>query len=62
MALNAFMHPRNTYRTPPDFKELVADYPEVRPYMTTVSNMSLPMRQPWPYAWWISDGWREASY
>ncbi|KAF0302207.1 U6 small nuclear RNA (adenine-(43)-N(6))-methyltransferase [Amphibalanus amphitrite] len=35
MALNQFMHPRNIYRTPPDFKELVNDYPEVRPFMTT---------------------------
>ncbi|XP_076335087.1 RNA N(6)-adenosine-methyltransferase mettl16 isoform X2 [Tachypleus tridentatus] len=28
MSLNRFMHPRNIYRTPPDFKELALTYPE----------------------------------
>ncbi|XP_013772415.1 methyltransferase-like protein 16 [Limulus polyphemus] len=30
MSLNRFMHPRNIYRTPPDFKELAVTYPEFR--------------------------------
>ena len=30
MALNKFMHPRNPYRQPPDFKCLAVEYPEFR--------------------------------
>ncbi|XP_037071666.1 U6 small nuclear RNA (adenine-(43)-N(6))-methyltransferase-like [Pollicipes pollicipes] len=35
MAQNAFMHPRNIYRTPPDFKALVDDFPDIRKHVTT---------------------------
>lgn len=28
MALNKFMHPRNIYKTPPDFSKLAKDYKE----------------------------------
>ncbi|CAB0006363.1 unnamed protein product [Nesidiocoris tenuis] len=30
MAMNRFMHPRNPYKTPPDFKQLALEYPEFR--------------------------------
>ncbi|XP_073980848.1 U6 small nuclear RNA (adenine-(43)-N(6))-methyltransferase isoform X1 [Rhodnius prolixus] len=30
MSMNKFMHPRNPYRNPPDFKKLALDYPEFR--------------------------------
>ncbi|XP_046686209.1 RNA N6-adenosine-methyltransferase METTL16-like [Homalodisca vitripennis] len=32
MSLNKFMHPRNVYRKPPDFKALAIKYPEFRKY------------------------------
>ncbi|XP_054273792.1 U6 small nuclear RNA (adenine-(43)-N(6))-methyltransferase [Macrosteles quadrilineatus] len=32
MAMNKFMHPRNRYRRPPDFKALAIKYPEFRKY------------------------------
>ncbi|XP_037071657.1 RNA N6-adenosine-methyltransferase mettl16-like [Pollicipes pollicipes] len=35
MAQNAFMHPRNIYRTPPDFKALVDGFPDIRKHVTT---------------------------
>lgn len=30
MSLNKFMHPRNIYRTPPDFTQLALDYADFR--------------------------------
>lgn len=30
MALNAYLHPRNPYRTPPDFKVLAKEEPDFR--------------------------------
>ncbi|KAL1132048.1 hypothetical protein AAG570_010006 [Ranatra chinensis] len=33
MALNKFMHPKNPYRTPPDFKQLAIKYPEFRKHV-----------------------------
>uniref|UniRef100_A0A0A9XA45 U6 small nuclear RNA (adenine-(43)-N(6))-methyltransferase n=1 Tax=Lygus hesperus TaxID=30085 RepID=A0A0A9XA45_LYGHE len=30
MAMNRFMHPRNPYKSPPDFKSLAIEYPEFR--------------------------------
>ncbi|KAF6203890.1 hypothetical protein GE061_002226 [Apolygus lucorum] len=30
MAMNRFMHPRNPYKSPPDFKTLAIEYPEFR--------------------------------
>lgn len=38
MALNKFMHPRNIYRKPPDFKQLAADWPEFRKHVTQELN------------------------
>ena len=35
MSLNAFLHPRNPYRTRPDFKALATKYPEFRKVVTT---------------------------
>ena len=35
MSLNAFLHPRNPYRTRPDFKALATKYPEFRRAVTT---------------------------
>nr|CAG4651750.1 EOG090X04JL [Triops cancriformis] len=32
MSLNKFMHPRNPYKTPPDFRQLAIEYPEFRKY------------------------------
>ncbi|XP_065208840.1 U6 small nuclear RNA (adenine-(43)-N(6))-methyltransferase [Planococcus citri] len=32
MSMNRFMHPRNLYKTPPNFKELAIKYPEFREY------------------------------
>ena len=34
MALNKFMHPRNPYKTPPNFKELAIQYPNFRKVVT----------------------------
>ena len=34
MALNKFMHPRNPYKTPPNFKELAIQYPSFRKVVT----------------------------
>lgn len=28
--MNKFMHPRNIYKTPPDFKQLAIDYEDFR--------------------------------
>lgn len=30
------MHPRNIYKTPPNFKQMAIDYPEFRKHVTTV--------------------------
>lgn len=30
MSVNRFMHPRNIYKTPPDFNQLAIDYEEFR--------------------------------
>lgn len=35
MSLNAFLHPRNPYRTRPDFKALATKFPEFRKVVTT---------------------------
>lgn len=37
MALNKYMHPKNIYRTPPDFKDLAIKYSEFREYANQVS-------------------------
>ncbi|KAK5639850.1 hypothetical protein RI129_010661 [Pyrocoelia pectoralis] len=34
MAMNKYMHPRNIYKTPPNFKQLAVDYPEFRTFIT----------------------------
>ena len=34
MALNKFMHPRNPYKVPPNFKEMAVKYPEFRKVVT----------------------------
>lgn len=36
MSLNKFMHPRNIYRRPPDFKILAIKYPEFRKHAKQV--------------------------
>lgn len=33
MSLNQFMHPRNVFQTPPDFKDLAVKYPEFRKHV-----------------------------
>ncbi|KAF2883512.1 hypothetical protein ILUMI_22685 [Ignelater luminosus] len=33
MSLNKYMHPRNIYKTPPNFKQLAIDFPEFRAYV-----------------------------
>ncbi|KAI5721051.1 hypothetical protein M8J77_015296 [Diaphorina citri] len=33
MSFNKFMHPRNKYRVPPDFKQLAIEYPEFRKHL-----------------------------
>jgi methyltransferase len=33
---SSFMHPRNPYRTPPDFKELALKFPEFRKHAKQV--------------------------
>lgn len=33
MSSNDLMHPRNVYRTPPNFKQMAIDYPEFRKYV-----------------------------
>ncbi|XP_064613213.1 RNA N6-adenosine-methyltransferase mettl16-like [Liolophura sinensis] len=38
MALNKFMHPRNIYKKPPDFKQLAVDWPEFRKHVTQELN------------------------
>lgn len=34
MAMNKYMHPRNIYKTPPNFKQLAIEFPEFRKYCT----------------------------
>ncbi|CAG9859973.1 unnamed protein product [Phyllotreta striolata] len=34
MAVSRYMHPRNIYKTPPNFKKLALDYPEFREFVT----------------------------
>ena len=34
MSLNKWIHPRNPYRTPPDFRELAVKYPDFRKFAT----------------------------
>ncbi|GLV35024.1 uncharacterized protein CBL_09504 [Carabus blaptoides fortunei] len=34
MSVNKFMHPRNIYKTPPNFKQMAIDYPEFRKHVT----------------------------
>ncbi|CAH1110753.1 unnamed protein product [Psylliodes chrysocephalus] len=34
MAMNKYMHPRNIYKSPPNFKQLALDYPEFREFIT----------------------------
>lgn len=36
MSSNDLMHPRNVYRTPPNFKQMAIDYPEFRKYVKQV--------------------------
>ncbi|VVC31765.1 Ribosomal RNA large subunit methyltransferase F-like,Methyltransferase-like protein 16,S-adenosyl-L- [Cinara cedri] len=38
MSTNRFMHPRNIYRTRPDFKQMAEEYPEFMKYATTGLN------------------------
>ncbi|CAH0552197.1 unnamed protein product [Brassicogethes aeneus] len=33
MSMNKFMHPRNIYKSPPDFKQLAVDFPEFRNFV-----------------------------
>lgn len=33
MSVNKYMHPRNIYKIPPDFKQLALDFPEFRQYV-----------------------------
>ncbi|KAF5287668.1 hypothetical protein FQR65_LT12198 [Abscondita terminalis] len=33
MSLNKYMHSRNLYKTPPNFKQLAIDYPDFRPFV-----------------------------
>ncbi|CAG9813635.1 unnamed protein product [Phaedon cochleariae] len=33
MAMNKYMHPRNIYKSPPNFKQLALDYPEFREFL-----------------------------
>ncbi|KAB0792644.1 hypothetical protein PPYR_14603 [Photinus pyralis] len=33
MAMNKYMHPRNIYKKPPNFKQLAVDYPEFRSFI-----------------------------
>ncbi|XP_018573896.1 U6 small nuclear RNA (adenine-(43)-N(6))-methyltransferase [Anoplophora glabripennis] len=33
MSMNKYMHPRNIYKSPPDFKKLALDFPEFRPFV-----------------------------
>nr|CAH7718667.1 unnamed protein product [Callosobruchus chinensis] len=33
MAMNKYMHPRNIYKTPPDFKQLSAQFPEFKEFL-----------------------------
>ncbi|XP_072389912.1 U6 small nuclear RNA (adenine-(43)-N(6))-methyltransferase [Diabrotica undecimpunctata] len=34
MAMNKYMHPRNIYKSPPNFKQLALDFPEFREFVT----------------------------
>ena len=34
MSLNKWMHPRNPYKTPPNFKEMAVEYPDFRKVVT----------------------------
>ena len=34
MALNKWMHSKNIYKTPPNFKQMAIDYPEFRKIVT----------------------------
>lgn len=38
MSMNRFMHPRNIYKTPPNFKQLAIEYPEFREHVKQVSS------------------------
>ena len=40
MSQNKYMHPRNIYRTPPNFKELAISYPDFRKYAKQVTFRS----------------------
>ncbi|KAJ8977955.1 hypothetical protein NQ317_008147 [Molorchus minor] len=33
MSMNKYMHPRNIYKSPPNFKELALEFPEFRPFV-----------------------------
>ncbi|KAJ8925349.1 hypothetical protein NQ315_009179 [Exocentrus adspersus] len=33
MSMNKYMHPRNIYRSPPDFKKLALEFPEFQPFV-----------------------------
>lgn len=34
MSMNKYMHPKNIYKSPPNFKQLALDYPEFREFVT----------------------------
>lgn len=36
MSQNKYMHPRNIYKNPPDFKQLAISYPEFRKFAKQV--------------------------
>lgn len=41
MAMNKFMHPRNIYKTPPDFTKLAEEYDELKKITQTVCSVAL---------------------
>ncbi|XP_058831124.1 U6 small nuclear RNA (adenine-(43)-N(6))-methyltransferase [Topomyia yanbarensis] len=43
MSMNKFMHPRNIYRQPPDFQDLVRQYPELNEVVTVDLNGRLKL-------------------
>lgn len=36
MSVNKYMHPRNIYKKPPDFKQMAIDFPEFRQHIKQV--------------------------
>lgn len=40
MSMNQYMHPRNIYKKPQNFKELAIEFPEFRKYVKQVSHIN----------------------